>query len=269
MRRTPGSRCPRRPSPRMPRPARAGRGRRAPRPRRAGARGAGAMRTSGDVTAATTPATTTGTTIVLVSAATHVAPMRTAPTPASSHDANPRSLSHCGAEKTPVSSTDSSSTTSGSSPGSEPGARVRWMRLVSRGDIRSAGSIGHRTSPSPRPNRVTAPRWTTRRRAACGRLRPRRRSRPARRAGSAPPCRTELGRHREPARPQRPADREDAPHEVVGRLLQRRAVAVRDRAEVQPHAAACSRTTRAGDRSTWRPEATPHRLCMRRFIRSG
>ena len=94
------------------------------------------MRTSGEVTAATTPATTTGTKIVLVSAATHVAPMSTAPTPASSHDANPRSLSHCGAEKTPVSSTDSSSTMSGSSPGSEPGARVRWMRLVSRGDIR-------------------------------------------------------------------------------------------------------------------------------------
>jgi hypothetical protein len=33
------------------------------------------MLTSGDVTAATTPATTTGTTIVLVSAAIHVAPM--------------------------------------------------------------------------------------------------------------------------------------------------------------------------------------------------
>ena len=37
----------------------------------------------------------------------------------------------------------------------------------------------------------------------------------------------ELARDREPARPQRFGDDEDAPHEVVGRLLQRRAVAVR------------------------------------------
>ena len=139
------------------------------------------MRTSGDVTAATTPATTTGTTIVLVSAATHVAPMRTAPTPASSHDANPRSLSHCGAEKTPVSSTDSSSTTSGSSPGSEPGcaravdaSREPWghqiraeprgasSRAVRRsengatGAIAMRSSIGQSTSPLPRPKRVMA-----------------------------------------------------------------------------------------------------------------
>ena len=41
---TPGSRCPRRSSPRRPRPAGAGRGRRRPRPRRVGARGAGACR---------------------------------------------------------------------------------------------------------------------------------------------------------------------------------------------------------------------------------
>jgi hypothetical protein len=95
-----------------------------------------------------------GTTIVLVSAAIHVAPMRTAPTPASSHDANPRSLSHCGAEKTPDSSTDSSSTTSGSSPASDPAARVRWIRLVIRGDITARfgslvprGELGQRHGP--------------------------------------------------------------------------------------------------------------------------
>ena len=218
------------------------------------------MRTSGDVTAATTPATTTGTTIVLVSAATHVAPMSTAPTPASSHDANPRSLSHCGAEKTPESSTDSSSTTSGSSPGSEPGARVRWMRLVSRGDIgfvqsprgassravrrsengatgapsRRAAASGRRRSPSPRPNRVTRglraeePRADVS--AGGGDL-----VQLASRLVAAMSYGSSVDTANPLVRSALPID-EDAPHEVVGRRLQRRAVAVRDRAEVQPHA---------------------------------
>ncbi len=97
--------------------------------------------------------------MVLVSAAIHVAPTSTAATPASSHDANPRSLSHCGAEKTPDSSTDSSSTTSGSSSPPEPGARVRCIRLVIRGDIRfvEGGASANVAAPaSPESGDATA-----------------------------------------------------------------------------------------------------------------
>ena len=64
---------------------------------------------------------------------------------------------------------------------------------------------------------------------------------------------------------------EDAPHEVVGRLLQRRAVAVRDRAEVQPHAGPVLGTTRAGRSLDMAAGGYPRHPAVHAplFIRSG
>ena len=86
---TPGSRCPRRSSPRRRRQQQEARKTIAAAAPRAAGGAPGAARTSGESTAATTPATTTGTTIVLVSAASQIAPTRTAATPTSIHDGEP------------------------------------------------------------------------------------------------------------------------------------------------------------------------------------
>ena len=69
-------------------------------------------RTSGESTAATIAAVTTGATIALVSDSRTATPTASAATPTSSHDIIPRSRSHYGAVKTPLSSPGASSTNS-------------------------------------------------------------------------------------------------------------------------------------------------------------
>ncbi len=61
--------------------------------------------TRGPATAAMIPAVITGITIVSVSESSQIAATRAAPTPTSSQEEKPRSRSHCGAAKSPLSST--------------------------------------------------------------------------------------------------------------------------------------------------------------------
>ena len=62
-----------------------------------GSRPRDSRRTTGEATAATTPAVSTGITIVSVSASSHTAPTSSSVTPTSSHEVMPRSRSHPGA----------------------------------------------------------------------------------------------------------------------------------------------------------------------------